>query len=645
MRSRTFILSAVIAVSGLLAAHGAFAQDSDAQKGEFSVQRFEPAPGPRNFVTVEGARVRGKMAWSAGLFANYAYQPFVVRSCVSKTNCDQKNAINQNDVAVVRDLFTADLMGSLSIIEKLQIGLRVPLTYTGGDGIDTTTGQPAQGGFSGFGVGDPYLEGKYRFFGAWDSPLTLAGGLFFTGPVGHAAAEGKYIGYSSPVAGGRAIADFRVDKLSLGANLAALYRGEAKLGSTTLGPEFRYGVGAGYQLSPVVRVLAEGYGGTKFSTLNGTNSMEALGAFQITPLQSPFAITAGGGGGVIQGVGVPMFRGFVGLMYVHEPSDRDGDGIDDDKDQCPTVPEDLDNFEDTDGCPDLDNDNDTIPDDRDKCPNQPETVNGYKDEDGCPDDVPDRDKDGIQDAEDKCPDQGGKVIRVKGPNYGCPDSDEDGIPDSVDKCPNEKEDTDGFQDEDGCPDPDEDGDGVMDVDDECPQQPGTKENKGCPEKDRDNDGIIDRLDKCPDKPENYNGYQDDDGCPDNKPTLVTQTGDAIEIKGSIEFETNSDKIVGNKSFAILDGVAALMTHNMRIQQVEVGGHTDDRGGADNNMKLSQRRAEAVRTYLIGKGVAADRLTAVGYGQTKPIADNKSAAGRQKNRRVEFKILKQAPAQR
>ena len=215
------------------------------------------------------------------------------------------------------------------------------------------------------------------------------------------------------------------------------------------------------------------------------------------------------------------------------------------------------------------------------------------------------------------------------------------MPDKIDQCPEAKEDTDGYKDEDGCPDPDNDGDGVVDIEDQCVDVPGSKENNGCPEEDKDKDGIADRVDKCPDKPENYNGFQDDDGCPDNRPTLVTQTADAIEIKGSVQFATNSAKIVGGRSFQILDGVAALMVHNLRIQKVEVQGHTDNRGGEANNMKLSQERAEAVVKYLTEKGVQASRLTAKGYGQDEPIADNKTRAGRQKNRRVEFKILRQA----
>ncbi|MBI5533171.1 MAG: OmpA family protein [Deltaproteobacteria bacterium] len=643
MRLRTLSLIGSLGLACVLSSGPANAQD--AQSGEFSVQRFAPAPGPRNFITVEGARITGKKAWSIGLYGNYSNNPFMVRSCRSKDDCSSPNATQPRDIGVIKDMIGADLLASFTPFDRLQIGLRVPFAYVNGEGIDVKTGLPPKDKLTGAGLGDPYLEGKFRLLGGLESPLVLGGALFMTAPVGHATAKDKYIGDSSVVVGGRGIADIKLGAFTAGGNVAGLYRQDATLGSTTLGPEFRYGVGVGYAFSPIFRAIVEGFGATKFSSKNGTNTLEIDPAIRVKPMQSKFEFTLGGGAGVIQGVGVPTFRGFLGLMYIHEVGDQDGDGLADDKDQCPTIPEDIDNFQDDDGCPDPDNDGDTIPDEHDKCPNQPETVNGFQDSDGCPDDIPDKDKDGIPDADDKCPDAGGDVIRVKGSkHYGCPDSDKDGVPDVVDKCPDKPEDTDGFEDEDGCPDPDNDGDGVLDNEDQCVDVPGSKENNGCPETDKDKDGIPDRLDKCPTQPENFNGFQDDDGCPDNKPTLVEQKADKLEIKGTIEFATDSDKITGGKSFAILDAVASLMTHNIKIQQIEIGGHTDDRGNKDHNKELSKKRAEACMKYLETKGVTANRMTAAGYGQEKPIADNKTAPGRQKNRRVEFNITKQAADQ-
>jgi hypothetical protein len=129
--------------------------DDAAKKGEFSVQRFQPAPGPRNFITVEGARTDGAMAWSGGLFVNYSDSPFRLRSCKSLDDCSSPNATQPKDVNVIKSMVTGDLVGSLTPTPRLQLGLRVPISYVSGDGIDTTTGGQAQGGLKGTGIGDP----------------------------------------------------------------------------------------------------------------------------------------------------------------------------------------------------------------------------------------------------------------------------------------------------------------------------------------------------------------------------------------------------------------------------------------------------------------------------------------------------------
>ncbi|MCS6899765.1 MAG: OmpA family protein [Myxococcales bacterium] len=614
----------------------------EAKSGEFSVQRFQPAPGPRNFFTVQGARTDGKMAWSAGVFVNYSDSPFLLKSCKAVDNCSEPNAIQSRDIKVIKSMVTGDALASLTPTPRLQLGLRIPVSYVQGDGIDTTTGNASKNGLKATGLGDPMLEAKLRALGEVDSPLVLGGAVFLSGPLGNATAKDSYIGDRGPVAGIRGILDGRTGPFDFAANIAGLYRQPSRLGSTELGPEFRYGVAGGFRVSQVVRIVAEGFGSTKFSSKAGTSSLETDLGLQISPLHTGVHLTLGGGPGVLQGVGVPIFRAFAGVMYVGEMGDSDSDGLRDSDDKCPMEREDLDGFDDKDGCPDYDNDGDGIKDENDKCPNNPESMNGFQDEDGCPDEIPDADKDGISDEDDKCPNDGGpNVVRAKGQFYGCPDNDKDGIPDSKDKCPNEPEDTDGFQDEDGCPDPDNDGDGVPDLEDECADIPGTKEMRGCPDPDSDGDGIPDSKDKCPKEPETYNGFKDDDGCSDKAPgSLVEVTDDGIKILDQVQFATNSDKIVGPKSFKILDQVASVLAANESIFLVEVAGHTDNVGSAEANKSLSQRRAEAVVAYLVDKkNINRKRLVAKGYGQEKPIADNNSAKGRQQNRRVEFIILK------
>ena len=295
------------------------------------------------------------------------------------------------------------------------------------------------------------------------------------------------------------------------------------------------------------------------------------------------------------------------------PSDRDGDGIVDEQDQCPDEPEDFDGIEDDDGCPDVpgDRDGDGITDDLDRCPDLPEDIDGVQDEDGCPDETLDRDGDGLAD--------------------------------SVDRCPDAPEDADGFEDDDGCPDVDNDGDGVFDVVDRCPMEPedsdGFEDDDGCPDPDNDHDGIADGDDACPTEAETSNGFEDDDGCPDTKPEVpkhVTITAEQIKIDEQIKFKFNSDEILP-VSHAILDDVAKVLESypNMKIR---VEGHTDSVGSEIYNLKLSKRRAAAVRSYLIGVGIDGDRLTSVGLGESQPIDTNETEEGRANNRRVEFHII-------
>ncbi|MFT4703981.1 MAG: outer membrane protein OmpA-like peptidoglycan-associated protein [Bradymonadia bacterium] len=256
--------------------------------------------------------------------------------------------------------------------------------------------------------------------------------------------------------------------------------------------------------------------------------------------------------------------------------DTDGDGVPDDQDSCVLTPEDIDSWEDTDGCPEPDNDLDGLLDDIDSCPTDPEDMDGFEDEDGCPD----------------------------------PDNDGDGVLDTDDGCPDDAEDMDDFQDVDGCPELDNDLDGVLDTDDECP------------------------LD-----PEDVDGFEDADGCPEEGTGLVVLTCEQIEIQEAVFFETSSD-VIQSRSFELLDQVAGVLSSVSYIRLIEIAGYTDDRGADDFNLELSEGRAASVMHYLSERGVTASRLRSVGFGEADPIADNGSSAGRAENRRVEFRIIEQ-----
>ncbi len=244
------------------------------------------------------------------------------------------------------------------------------------------------------------------------------------------------------------------------------------------------------------------------------------------------------------------------------------------------------------------------------------------------------------------------------------DRDGDGYEDKIDACPDDPEDFDGYEDEDGCPEPDNDGDGILDVDDRCPLVPGVVENQGCPLDldadgdgvfddvdecpntpgslrakgcpDSDKDGLPDNVDKCPYEPEIINGVDDDDGCPDEGKPKARLTPGSIEILEKVFFDVDK-AVIKARSYDLLNQVAAIMKTNQQITLLRIGGHTDSTASEVYNKALSDRRAKAVRTYLIEHGVQASRLVGEGFGELQPIATNDTDEGRAKNRRVEFVV--------
>jgi outer membrane protein OmpA-like peptidoglycan-associated protein len=236
----------------------------------------------------------------------------------------------------------------------------------------------------------------------------------------------------------------------------------------------------------------------------------------------------------------------------------------------------------------------------------------------------------------KSPDR--KVVVVPDVEDYDRDTDGDGYPDSIDACPTEKEDGKPPDPTDGCPaGSDRDGDGIPDVDDQCPDQAEDKDNiqdeDGCPEDDADNDGIPDVQDKCPLEPGPRSSVAEKFGCPGK--TRVTESGE-VELLEPIQFETGRATIKP-VSFEILDEVVTLMKSRPSMR-MGIYGHTDSRGTAALNLRLSKDRAAAVRKYIEGKGISGNRLESEGFGQTRPVDTNDTDAGRARNRRVEFKIL-------
>ena len=258
-----------------------------------------------------------------------------------------------------------------------------------------------------------------------------------------------------------------------------------------------------------------------------------------------------------------------------------------------------------------DTDGDGIYDKDDACPE----VAGLEAFNGCPD----ADGDGIEDSKDSCPNEAGSKEM-----NGCPDADGDGIADKDDACPNEA----GLAALAGCPDAD--GDGVADKDDQCVNEAGPAENNGCPWPDRDGDSVLDKDDQCPD----VAGTVANNGCPEVTEEVQKQLNDYAR---TILFDTGKSSIKAESTSVMVDIIQILNEYPTAKFTVE--GHTDSVGSAKLNQSLSEKRANSVRDFLIDKGIGADRLTAIGYGEDKPIATNNTRAGRTQNRRVEINLIK------
>lgn len=231
----------------------------------------------------------------------------------------------------------------------------------------------------------------------------------------------------------------------------------------------------------------------------------------------------------------------------------------------------------------------------------------------------DRDGDGVLDVDDKCPDVAGLASLA-----GCPDRDGDGITDAEDKCP----DVPGVARYQGCPIPDRDKDGINDEVDKCPDVPGVARYQGCPIPDTDGDGVNDEEDKCI----NEKGPASNFGCPVISEEIIKRVNLAAK---NVFFATASDKLLAQSNKRLND-VVTILNENPTYK-VQIDGHTDDQGKDEYNQDLSDRRAASVKAYLVSKGISEARLSSQGYGETKPVADNKTAKGRAENRRVEMTL--------
>ncbi|WP_205633607.1 OmpA family protein [Labilithrix luteola] len=581
-------------ISTLLGA-SALAWAAPASADGLPLNRFDPAPAGDRMFGVQSPYAAGSATPHLMLLGDYANNPLVLR---------RKSDDSDVGTVVGGQLFV-HLNGSLSLFDRINLNIDVPLAlYQGGD--SPTSNGTSFNSPSGAEFGDIRAGLRVRLLGEYHDAFQLAVGGYVwlpTGKSGGFVGDGEVRGMPQLIVGGRtdrivwsaaAGPELRSSQVYAGVDQGTMIKGGAGIG-VLLGARRQF------QIGPEFNVAFS----TKSVEKRTTNAEALLGARYRVIRDMELGIAAGPG--LTSGIGTPDFRGLLMVAYSPEQrADRDKDGVYDDVDACP------DEFGDRSDDPA---------------------------KNGCP--APkDRDKDGILDEIDACPDVPG--VRSDDPaKNGCPlpkDRDKDGIPDDVDACP----DTPGVRSDDpaknGCP-PDRDGDGIPDSADACPDLKGVassdpKQN-GCPP-DTDGDGIRDDVDACKLEKGKPNPDPTKNGCPQ----AVRVTENAIVILQQVQFDTGKATIK-KASDALLDEVAAVLTEHPEIRKAEIQGHTDDRGVPKANEKLSQDRADAVKKALVKRGIDEGRLVSRGYGQTAPIDDNKTEAGRQRNRRVEFKILEKA----
>ena len=607
-----FALVLALALSGSASAQdGGAAQDVD-------ISLFRPQADVYGYFSVPSSATLKHLQIGGSLWVNYANDPVVL--VYDGLRVSPANAIVTGDDGdgIVDDRLSGNIQVGMGLSRFFSFTLDLPLVLWQ-DGYDLNT------------VYNPTLEpdpiaangaGDLRFTPkvvALDLDRVPVGLAFFVPVSFPSGSSTSFIGEDAVTVAPSVVfevADGSVHEEKYGFRMALhaglLARDDNSIGGVELSSRvFLYGVGIGLKPADPVEIVAE-FHGELAGAEAAERPAEVNAGLKIFP-NSVVVINLGGGLGVLSGVGAPDYRIFGGISVAPnlDPCvlDKDKDGVVNCEDRCLEDAEDNDDFRDDDGCPEDDNDNDQILDEDDTCPLDPEDFDSYRDRDGCPD--PDNDKDGIADEDDQCPDDP-EVVNDSLDDDGCPDerpiedTDGDGYKDDVDRCTLDPEDFDDFQDDDGCPEPDNDG-----------------------------DSILDPVDQCPNEREVFNGVLDDDGCPDEGRVVIEAS--SIRILDLIYFEFNK-AIIRPVSFTLLDEIAAVILQHPELLKIRIEGHTDDVGNDVYNLKLSQQRAESVRAALIERGVAPERLDAVGFGEMRPIAGNDTEEGRATNRRVEFIIV-------
>ena len=542
---------------------------------------FRPAMDSKGFFTVNGADVLGHNDISFGLHIDYG------RILLRVPNVGQKSP------QLINHSFQGTLHFNYGFLNRFMVGLAVPIDLMLGDAQIKPDGTGAVPGWSTNSlqvgtVGFVAMHLKAQITPA-DSALGFAVGAQLGLPVNSASKSGgadPNFWYWPSAILERRFGPNGMVKLALNAG----YRGHLHASGTVLqlengtfqdGNLLTYGGALSVRVIRPLDIVAETYGTYLFSdsAIPVKTSNEVVGGIKVFIEKNSFLLI-GAGPRYLNGFEAADLRAFIGFVFEPSINDRDQDGIPDGEDACPNVKGLRTDDPKTNGCPPQDRDHDGIPDDEDACPDTPGSRTDNDATNGCP---PDRDHDGIPDEFDACPDVPGIATRNPLTN--------------------------------GCP----------------PNAPTLQ--LPIPIPDRDNDGIPDVEDACPDLPGKAHNDPKTNGCPD-----IFLSDNQVVVLQKIQFATGSAEILP-ASFELLDTITTLLREHSELTLLEIAGHADERGSAVLNSRLTQARVNSVRVALIKRGITANRLRSKGYGFYCPEDPGHNDEAWEKNRRVEFKIVK------